>query len=451
MAQPLPISNFAEEDVSNFNKDNIMLLPDDGQKGYYFKVDAHIPEELHDYFSDYPLMPEQKVITDDMLSELQLNIKEKLKLKHLKERIIDGTDNVPKLICDLTDKHEYLIHYRMLKLCIELGVEITKIHSCYSFNQKAWMKEYIDKNVEFRAKAKTKFEEELHKLAMNSVYGKQIENVRKRVNIDLIVNNEQKLKKILSSPVYGGKRTIFSDDIVAVHKRKMRILLNKPIIVGSSILDLSKLEMYNFWYKTLKNKYQDKIKLLFTDTDSLCFIVETEDFYKDMKCDKDMYDFSGYFEGHFLYDSKNRKKLGCMKDETCGIPITEFVGLKAKMYSLMTETFDNFNNNYYKIHGNFLKEPKKKPDVHKMTCKGIKKSVCKKEISHNDFVSCNANTDEPIERNHTIKLINSKKHQLYSIEQSKKGINCMDKKRFILDSNIDTLPFGHFKIKNIKH
>ena len=86
-----------------------------------------------------------------------------------------------------------------------------------------------------------------------------------------------------------------------------------------------------------------------------------------------------------------------------------------------------------------------------MTCKGIKKSVCKKEISHNDFVNCNANTDEPIEKNHSIKLINSKKHQLYSIEQSKKGINCMDKKRFILDSNIDTLPFGHFKIKNIKH
>ena len=105
--------------------------------------------------------------------------------------------------------------------------------------------------------------------------------------------------------------------------------------------------IYDFWYNVLKAKYNDKIKLLFTDTDSLCFHVETEDFYKDMEEYKHIFDFSNYSEKHFLHNKEHKKKLGYMKDETEMLPIIEFIGLRAKCYSLIIETFDNFKDCYY--------------------------------------------------------------------------------------------------------
>ena len=115
------------------------------------------------------------------------------------------------------------------------------------------------------------------KLVNNSAFGKTMENLRKRINIRP-VNNVGDCKKYLSKPSFVSQK-ILNKSFVAIHKIKSVLTLDKPIYVGFSILDLSKLLMYEFHYKYIKTKYN--AKLLFTDTGSLVYEIETKDVYED--------------------------------------------------------------------------------------------------------------------------------------------------------------------------
>ena len=164
----------------------------------------------------------------------------------------------------------------------------------------------------------------------NSVFGKTIENLRKRVNVTL-TNDPEKLLKHASKPTFISCK-IFNENVVAVHKIKETLTLNRPAYVGMCILDILKTLMYGFHYNYIKEKYGSNAKLLFTDTDSLTYNIRTEDIYKDFWVDKDKFDFGDYNKNSGFYDPMNKKVIGKMKDETKGIPIVEFVGLRSKMY-----------------------------------------------------------------------------------------------------------------------
>ena len=262
----------------------------------------------------------------------------------------------------------------------------------------------------------------------NAVFGKTMENVRKRMRYDL-VTDKKRFQKLVNDVTFKGHDHI-SENLVGVSRSKNRVVLDKPIIVGFSILELSKVLMYDFHYNVMKKKYGNKIKLLFTDTDSLCYEIETEDFYKDVKEISHHFDFSEYPKTHELYSEEFKKALGKFKDETHSILIREFVGLRSKMYS-----FKYFDDKKGKL-------------VESKKLKGIKKSVVKKEITFNDYYrSLMGETKENIQQMAKFNCIRSIKHQLYSITVDKVGICAHDDKRFLLD-NINTLAFGHYKIKN---
>ena len=148
------------------------------------------------------------------------------------------------------------------------------------FNQPPWLKQYIDFNTEKskRKHARNPFEKDFFKLMNNSVFGKTMENLRKRVDVRL-VTNEKKLLKLTSKPTYVSSK-IFHENLVAVHKIKETLTLNRPAYVGMCILDLSKTLIYDFHYGYVKKKYGSKARLLFTDTDSLTYKIETEDAYQ---------------------------------------------------------------------------------------------------------------------------------------------------------------------------
>ncbi len=169
----------------------------------------------------------------------------------------------------------------------------------------------------------------------NAVYGKTMENVRENVDIEL-VDKIVRLKKCLNIPKLKHRHPI-NDNLIGIEKIKSVVKLNKPIYLGMAILDLSKLHMYKFYYDTLKEKSNDKIKLAYTDTDSFIIHVETEDLYDDLKEIGEHMDFSDYKKEHKNYNNTNKKALGKFKDEMNGNIITEFIGLKPKMYSLKTE------------------------------------------------------------------------------------------------------------------
>ena len=139
----------------------------------------------------------------------------------------------------------------------------------------------------------------------NSVFGKTMENVRKRINCE-VVTTEKRRDKLGSSP-YFERSIIINENVEVIKSKKSKVVLNKPIYCGFAILELSKLLMYNVHYYVIKKQYGNKAKLLFADTDSLCYEIKTKDIYDDMYKNKDLYDFSDYSDDHEYYISNNLK------------------------------------------------------------------------------------------------------------------------------------------------
>ena len=160
------------------------------------------------------------------------------------------------------------------------------------FDQFPWLRQYIDFNTEKRKHAKNSFEKDFFKLMNNSIFGKTMENLRKQVDVRL-VTNEKKLDKLTSKPTYVSSK-IFNENLMAVHKVKETLTLNRLAYVGMCILDLSKTLMYDFHYNYIKKKYNNRAKLLFTDTNSLTYEIEAEEVYKDFWNNKDMFDNNDY-------------------------------------------------------------------------------------------------------------------------------------------------------------
>jgi hypothetical protein len=159
---------------------------------------------------------------------------------------------------------------------MSLGMQLKKIHRALRFDP------YIRHNTELRKRATNDFEKDLHKLMNNSVFGKTRENLRKRVDVKLVRSSEEdRLRKLIAKPNYARCK-IFDDDLAAQHMHKTSLCLNRPIYLGMSILDLSKLLMYDFYYNKVNPKYGDRATLLYTDTDSLLMHIETEDIYADI-------------------------------------------------------------------------------------------------------------------------------------------------------------------------
>ena len=289
---------------------------DDSKKGLILEVDLEYPEELHEKHNDYPLGPEKVKVTESMLSDYYQKIANKYKI---------STGLAHKLIPTLNNKEKYVLHYRNLQSYLDLGLKLKKVHRVLEFNQSPWLKQYIDFNTQKRTQAKNSFEKDFFKLMNNSVFGKTMENIRKRVDVRL-VTDENKLLKMTSKPTYVSSK-IFNENLIAVHKIKETLTLNRPAYIGMCILDLSKTLMYDFHYNYIKSKYGDKAKLLFTDTDSLTYEIATEDVYKDFWNDKDRFDNSDYPESSQYFKKTNKKGIGKFKDEAAGMPITEFVGL----------------------------------------------------------------------------------------------------------------------------
>ena len=414
MCKRLPTGNFkwlnnlpetSEEIESFLNK-----YTEDSDRGIILEVDLEYPKELHDLHNEYPCAPEKMIITDDMLSDYARKIKEEHSV---------SSGKVPKLVTTLNDKEKYVSHYRNLQLYLSLGIRIKKIHRVLEFNQSEWLKEYIDFNTEMRKNAKNSFEKDFFKLMNNSVFGKTMENLRKRVNIEL-VTNEKRLNKLSAKPNYVSSK-IFNENLVAVHTKKETLLLDKPSYVGMCILDLSKTHMYDFHYNYIKKKYPDS-QLLFTDTDSLFYHIKTEkDIYEEFWVDRELFDNSDYPKSSKFFFNENKKVIGKFKDETAGKPILEFVGLKSKMYS-------------YKIG----------EEEHKKA-KGVKKNVVKKEIKHQDYLDVLFNKKI---MHHQMNTIRSESHQINSYHLNKVSLSPYDDKRYLLDDGITSLAYVNIKINN---
>ena len=392
MSQSLPthgfkwMKNLTKEEVMDiFEKANDSMINPIKRKGYIFEVDLEYPKELWKSHNDYPLAPE------------------KLRV-----------GGVEKLISHFKPHKNYVIHYRNLRQCLEMGLRITAVHRGISFEQSPWMEPYIRKNTELRKTAANSFEKDFFKLMNNSVFGKTIENIRKRQNI-ILVDNREKAVKLSCQPNFD-RATKFDRNLVAIHMKKSEIYFNKPVYVGQAILDLSKTLMFDFHYNYIQKKYSYKrAKLLFTDTDSLMYEIQTDDFYEDISEDiRTKFDTSDYPPDHKsgILTGVNKKVIGMFKDEVAGRQITHFVGLRPKLYSFKVEDTNTTKK-----------------------CKGIKKNVVKKGIDFQDYVDCLFSDEKQMR---SMKIIRSENHNIYSKEVNKVALSNEDDKRILSEDKVHT-------------
>jgi hypothetical protein len=405
MKQQLPVSDFKwMEDIP---PDDVPNLSD-----CILEVDVEYPKELHDLHNDYPLLPANGNIKEVEISEYSRGVMNQNDNKF-------QTDN-RKLLGTLKDKKNYVIHIETLKYAVSKGLKVTKIHKGISFKSSGFLGEYIDYNSNMRAHAKNDFEKDFYKLMNNAVFGKTMENLRSRVNV-AFCTSEKTFKREVRK--HNFKRKLFGDDkgnfFVGLEMHVKKVKLNKPIALGFSILEYSKLHMQRFHYDNIKPKYGEKATLLFTDTDSFCYDIKTEDLYKDIAEDSANYDLSNYPKDHAIYDATNKKVVGKFKDELGGEIMTEFVGLKSKVYS-------------------FVKED----GVYKNTLKGINRSVAKKQIHFDDYKNT---LMSGLSMRHEVTRIVSKKHEMYTIKQNKISLSAYDDKRYIKPDGVSTYAYGHYK------
>ena len=183
-----------------------------------------------------------------------------------------------KLVCNLYNKKKYVAHINTLKQALNHGLKLKKTHRVIEFNQEAWLKPYIDMNTELGKLARNDFEKDLFKLMNNLVFGKTMENIRKHRDIKL-VTTDKKRSKLVSEPSYHTINLI-SEDLSITEIKKTKAKMNKPIYLGLSILETSKILMYEFWYDYMKPKYNVNVRLCYMDTDSFVMHIKTNDFYK---------------------------------------------------------------------------------------------------------------------------------------------------------------------------
>ncbi|XP_024875611.1 uncharacterized protein LOC112457000 [Temnothorax curvispinosus] len=365
MCKPLPYAEF--QWVNNAESLDIMSVTLDSAIGYILEIDLAYLHELHDAHADLPFCP----------------TRDKLPGKRLR---------------------------------------VTKIHYALRFAQSPWLCGYIELNTGFRIRASNNFEKEMYKLMNNAVFGKTMENVRDHVDVRLVTRWDGRYgaEAIIAKPNFHSQR-LFAEDLIAVELRKLEVRLNKPIYVGMCILEISKTCVYDFHYNYMVPLHRERCKIIYTDTDNLIYFLECDDAYEDMKRDIARFDTSGYPENNaYRMPRVNSKIPGLMKDENDGAVMTEFVGLRAKMY-------------VWRVEG--------KSDTKKI--KGVKRNVVARTITFDDYMRC---LRDAIELSRRQSCIRSTLHEVHTVSESKLALSPYDDKRYVISGSYDFLPWGHYKI-----
>lgn len=412
----LPYSHFKWIPKYHLDTFNVSKIDLDSDIGYILEVDLEYPSELHFLHNDYPLAPETMEVTSKDLSDYSIHCCDNP--KNYKSK---------KLITSFRKKENYVVHIKNLKLYIQLGMKLTKIHRILQFIQKSFLTPFIEKCTEERRKSNSIFEKNLFKTISNSCYGKTIENVRDYITIKMHTTDKS-FKKASSLHTFKNF-SIIDKDLVTTSHFLPNIVHDKPYAIGFTILEYSKHFMYDFYYnKLLKKCGSDNIELLFTDTDSFCIYVKDKHLFNSQMAE--FMDYSNYDPSHPFYDDSRKNCLGFFKDEIDGnSSCVEYVGLRSKCYALKIK--NNISNTF---------------DV-KKTAKGLGKMAIQNRLKFREYKKC---LFEKKDIRHYYTGIVSQKHNLYTVVRNKKALSCFDSKRHMLNCGIHSYPLYSILIEKFK-
>jgi hypothetical protein len=315
---------------------------------------------------------------------------------------------------------DYICHYENLQLYLQHGMKLESVRRVLSFDQKPFIRDYVEYFTQLRSKSTTVFDNNNLKKIINSLYGKFLENTRNRLKIDLC-SNPEKIQKLAASPLFISRK-IVRGDLVAVCTKNPIAKMDKPYLIGTCILEKSKRIMYKTFYEVILPHFgSDNFEMGTSDTDSYLFQSYSKNMNNDFKQLKGCFDFSNLPESHELYDDSKKSALYHFKDETKRkVDIIDAICLRSKCYSLKTTAQEITH------------------------IKGIGKAAVKTHLTHAHFDTC-LHFSEVHKVN--VNMIRTKNHKLSSFSMLKMALCPFDSKRYILNCGIHSIPFGHYDIK----
>ena len=420
----LPMGNYrwlSEKEIEEQfqNLDALMKKSKNDPKGWVLEVDLHYPKKLRKTkkHQNMPLAPEHLEIFHCDLSQYSKECLAATTGKKNNKRYHSS-----KLCGTFYDKKRYLVHYRNLQFYLKHGLKLEKIHRVIEFDQGAFSKPYIEFTAKKRATTKSNFKKRMAKLLANANFGKWLQNVRKYVDVK-ICTREAIVTKYINSPRYIESRQI-GEDLTAVFLKKKKVVMDRKYSIGFTILEISKLIMYEYWYETIVPRFgEENVDILLSDTDS--FVLHIRNHTREQAKEKmsDVMDYSNLSKGDPFYDASRAKVPGYLKSETPTSEIVECVALKSKCYALRSRPLSPSS-----LSGE--EEVEKK-------CKGITKSRVKK-LKIDSYREC-------IERMAVIKTriarLQSKNHNVQTITQNKVSLSSFCDKRYLLQCGRHSRPY----------
>ena len=426
-SSPMPFGSYAwctDAEIKHI-VEHIHEIEIDYHQGFILEVDLICPPEIHSNLASLPPLPYHKTIRYNDLSPYSQDILNKLKTAKIAKQY-----KSEKLVTDVNNKEKYVLHYRMLQMYLKMGLKLAKVHRVIKFEQRRYLKPYIDYCTEQRIKAVAQgdsFNALLWKLAMNAVYGKFLQNARKHLEVK-ICTLTRGFDKYFSSPAYKA-HNILSENVVAVYQNKNQIRLDRLYATGFSILEISKLHMFRSWYDFIQPTLgKENVSIVLTDTDS--FVLHVRDMSRNRVLDllTPCMDFSNYPTDHERFNEENKAKPGYFKDESKGNYLIEVIGLRSKCYITRVKSQNNQNYNDTVVCKGITK-----PARAKLSLETFRKVVKGSQYIYSDIYS-----------------IQSKHREIYTQKTRKIALSSSDDKRYLQTCGIHSLPYGSSEEKDCK-
>jgi hypothetical protein len=406
----LPYDNIRWVPEDRFNRFDWLTIDTESNQGYILEVDLDYPEHLHDLHSNFPLAPETVEVSYSDLSPYSQDVYFELNsCRTYRDR---------KLLSSLNGKKNYITHFKNLKLYLQLGMQLKRVHRVLCFRQKALFAPFIEKCTQARQQSKTKFEQDQFKKLANSVYGKTIQNVR-NYSKSLFVRDIDGFLKY-TSDIFFKSYYIIDENLVQINMIVNRIIHDRPTYIGFTILELSKHHMFNFFYNVLLRNCPSTIDLGMTDTDSFLFKVDKPAHFR--KHVQKYMDYSNYPVSHKFFNTSNKAIPGFFKDELAGkYTCSEFIGLKSKCYAMD------------------LVDISTKKHTEKKTCKGLGRLAIQNRLKFKHYKD---SLQHGIPKRFDFQTIRSKRQHISTIRMNKKIITHFDSKRWLYSCGIHSDPYG---------
>jgi hypothetical protein len=419
LLKPLPVDSFVELEPLEIASFDPMIIDEFGEHGYLISADIEYPIELHDYLSQLPPLPAKMTLSKAEISELQKEF--------LSNPIFLSNVEKEQVFLDLYNKSNYCLFLHMLKQCIRLGLRIVKYNDIYRFRQAAFAEPHTTELLQTRREAQTIAENLVAKLHLNGFYGYTGIDQSLFRDIKICTETNAALKYIEKKNFKSFR--IVNESMTIVELGRTSFVNKNNVLVQAAVLDMSKALIYKVVYAFI-DKFGDRFKLLYIDTDGFKMSLKTNNVYGDLSSvqvdNEPIVDMSFLPPTHEYYSTVIAGRPGKLTSEVGTDYISEYVGLKKKTYALKLES----------LEGNISE---------KLRSKGVPRAYQKQSNFHHYKETLFNKTSQRI----PVYGLRSFNLQIYQVLVNRLALSPVSDSRFLIPPfGVESLPYGHYSLRD---